>query len=489
METSLSTSNSLHVKFTNFKYDENKYYFLFITELKAYGIGHFFKEAISKAFKIDFNKIEFISISPDLFEQYNYDNVIIINNLPPKVNKRKSHDEFMEEISQSSYINSIVDTILENQNELFIYMFETSPYMNLDKKKGVKLIGPNKDIVSTLSNKVALYEIFAPLVPMSNFFIADSFEEMIKKSTKLFKDSNQSLFVSLTKSAAGANSIIANSIDDLKKKFSQVGNEVFLITQFIPHICDPTSLGVVINEDEVYIAGVADQRIDGTKFKGSTFPSKLPINIQKEIIKLTRIIGKKMAQLGYRGIFGCDFIVTQKGEVYFIETNPRKQGTTMEFCCTLKTTLPKDSPNLPELELYAVTKNKKAPKMVEPSFFEKPPVFWGTYNYKIEQRLTTNSYLPQQSGEIQMFENIAKNKISKEFMVVEHIGQDFFVNEGSFLGRVIAVGKSHKDVEDGIDMGRRILKYTIKNIEDTNFTPQERCFVCPYYIKGLKNAM
>jgi len=187
-----------------------------------------------------------------------------------------------------------------------------------------------------------------------------------------------------------------------------------------------------------------------------------------------------MAQLGYRGIFGCDYIVTSKDEVFFIETNPRKQGTTMEFCCALRTQLPLGAPNLPEIEFYAVTESRRPPRMREPDFF-KTDIYWSSYNYKIDHKLTTHSYLPQQRGEIEMFQSVAKNKINKEFMILEHIGQDFFVNEGSFLGRVIATGKSYKDVEDGIEMGRRMIDYTVKTYIEEDFTLDEKCYSCPYY--------
>ena len=67
-----------NIRFSNFSYTKNKYYFIFISELKAYGVGHFFKEAISKALYIPLEDIEFITISPDVFEQYNYENLIIM---------------------------------------------------------------------------------------------------------------------------------------------------------------------------------------------------------------------------------------------------------------------------------------------------------------------------------------------------------------------------------------------------------------------------
>jgi hypothetical protein len=156
----------------------------------------------------------------------------------------------------------------------------------------------------------------------------------------------------------------------------------------------------------------------------------------------------------------------------------------MEFCCALKTQLPKGAPNLPEIEFYAVVESSKAPRLKEPDF-SKTNIYWGTYNVKISNRLLTHSYLPQQRGEIEMFHSVSKAKINKEYMILEHIGQDFFVNEGSFLGRVIATGKNYKDVEDGINMGRKMIDFTIKNIEDDKDILDERCLECKYYINDI----
>jgi len=472
-----------NVRFTNFKYDENKYYFLFISELKAYGIGHFFKEALSKILNIEAGDIRFITIAPDSFEQYNYDDLVIINDNKDRESKRKKHDDFIKDVSDSVYIDKILDRLLKNQKEVFVYMFETSSYMKLDDKKGVVLVGPNKNIVSKLSNKIELYTIFSKIVPMADFYIAKGVEDLLNRSKKMLQ-TDRSIFVSLEKSAAGANSIIAKDLYSIRSKFHSNIDDTFLITTFIPHKTDPTSLGVVINKDEVYVAGIADQRIHGTKFRGSTFPSKTSRGVQEEIISQTREVGKLMGKMGYRGIFGCDFIVTKDEKVYFIETNPRKQGTTMEFCTTLKYLLPQGYANLPELEFYAVTKSQEAPKTKEIDFFNVD-LFWSTYNYKIDSPLVTNSYIPQQTDEIAMFERVAKNRVKKEFMIVEHIGQDFFVNEGSFLGRVISVGKNYDDVEVGIQIGKKLLAYTVKEYTDDNFTLSENCYRCKFYLNNI----
>jgi hypothetical protein len=267
------------------------------------------------------------------------------------------------------------------------------------------------------------------------------------------------LFVSLEKSAAGANSMIARTTDEIAARFCEEGNATFLLTAFIPHVADPTSLGVVINEEEVFVAGIADQKINGTRFEGSIYPSRLSEAVQKELIRLTRIVGKKMAALGYRGIFGCDFIVTKEGVIYFIETNPRKQGTTMEFCCMLDGVLPANAPNLPELEYYAVMHSRPASNMKEPLLGTKT-IFWETYNYKVHRDVAVYTYLPQYNNEKEMFENIFKNKTKKEYIILEHAGDNFSVKNGSFLGRVVSVGRSYRDTDIGIDMGKKILEYT-----------------------------
>jgi hypothetical protein len=64
------------IYFSNFQLEEETQYFLYIGELKNYGLNTFLKEALSRIFNRKFN---FIAIVPDVFEQYNDDNLIVIN--------------------------------------------------------------------------------------------------------------------------------------------------------------------------------------------------------------------------------------------------------------------------------------------------------------------------------------------------------------------------------------------------------------------------
>ncbi len=451
------------IRFSNFIFDKSKYYVLYISELKGYGIGQFFGDAVAKIKGLSREDVAVITIAPDVLGQYNYENVIILNKTTCRENQRQSADAFMQEVSSSSYIDETIERILLHQTSLLLYMFESNTHMLLDQKEGVELIGPHSGIVSTLSNKIALYDIFSSHVPMANYHVCQGIEELMQRAQEMLSGEENALFISLEKSAAGANSMIARSLEQIEKRFSEYVDETFLLTCFISHVSDPTSLGVVINEQEIYVAGIADQKINGTKFEGSIYPSQLSSEIQDTLIAQTRRVGQKMASLGFRGIFGCDFIVTAEEEVYFIETNPRKQGTTMEFCCMLQKSLPKNAPNLPELEYYAVKYSQKAPEAKEPRHHQ-PMIYWETYNYKVRQDVVTYAYLPQYNNEREIFNNVANERVQKEYMIIEHAGEDFSVKKGSFLGRVISVGKSYRDIHMGINMGKKILDCTCEKM-------------------------
>jgi len=453
------------IHFSNYKLEENKYYFLYIGELKNYGLNRFLKEALSR---IENRNFDFISIVPDVFEQYNYKNLIVINpetknySCKPggKVSCRIPAQKFIACVSESQAVKELVQKLLHRQDNLYIYMYESMPEMKLDSIPGVSLLGPETRIASALNSKIYQYKRLKDRIPIVDFRICEGMGELVRTTDTLWKEWKDGIFVTLEYSAAGSNSIIAHSPRDIKEKF-QAQDDIFLISRYIPHPSDPTVLAVVANENDVYIAGVADQRIvNGTRFTGSTFPTELPASIVATLKKQTSLVGKWLAGEGYRGIFGCDFLVDDKDRVIFLEVNARKQGTTMEFCCTLEQSLPPGSPMLPELEYYAVTEGRFPEGTVE---MEKnhTNIHWGTYNYKIDRPVYTNGYIPQSSRERRAFRDVAENTLNKDFLILEHIGNDFIVAEGSFLGRIVALGHDHASVQQGLSQGLKTIELTI----------------------------
>ena len=225
-------------------------------------------------------------------------------------------------------------------------------------------------------------------------------------------------------------------------------------------------LAVVANEDDVYIAGVADQVIvDGNRFIGSNFPSTVNDEQRTKLYDYTIEVGKMLGRKGYRGIFGCDYLVDNDGEVFFLEINARKQETTLEFCFTLEQSLPEGSPMLTELEYYAVTENRFPPHFMEMNGNIRN-IHWGTYNYKIEAKKLTTGYIPQNPYERETFRKVANGELIKDFVILEHPGTNFLVMPGSFLARVVSVAKNRDDVDEGLCQGVGFIRQTVIEAEN-----------------------
>ena len=234
----------------------------------------------------------------------------------------------------------------------------------------------------------------------------------------------------------------------------------YLISRYIPHDSDPTVLGVVANENDIYIAGIADQFIEhDTRFVGSAFPTVLEKTLVTRLEQYTRKVGQWLAMEGFRGIFGCDYLVDVQGRIFFIEVNARKQGTAMEFCCTLENMLPKGSAMLPELEYYAVFQERFPEHTLEMQNNFKN-IHWGTHNYKTHGTVNTGSTISCHASERKAFRQLAENRVQQDVLIFDHLGSGLVVAEKSFLARIVALGKNRSSVLKGLEQGK-------KNIEST----------------------
>ncbi len=458
---------------SNFTYNPEIYYFLYVGDLKAYSLNSFVKEALER--RISNRKIQFIAIIPDVCIQYNYTNIIVINptaskemledhsfdqsNKPPKNSSRIDSASFMTAVSNNETIHTLIHAILENQNQLYVNLYESMREMTLDTIDRVSILGPDKHIAHKYNNKIVQRNELEGAVPFIEGFCSDSLEDVIQKLDRLWSTWNDGVFISAAYSAAGANSAIVSSSQQIRDKFTEEKSE-YLVTRYHPHELDPTVLAVVANENDVYIAGVADQVIvDGNKFVGSKFPSVISDKNKALLHEYTVEVGKVMGKAGYRGIFGCDYMIDFEDSIYFLEINARKQGTTVEFCFTLEQTLPEGSPSLPELEYYAVLENRFPPHTTEMNGNIRN-IHWGTYNYKIKEDILTTGYIPQNPYERETFKKVARKELLKDFVILEHLGTNLQVTPGTFLARIVSVAKTREGVDEGLCQGFGFIEQT-----------------------------
>jgi hypothetical protein len=439
----------------------DRIWFLYVGEIKAAGLNRFLTGPISnKAGK----PAECIYIVPDVLGEYPEGRFVVINPVAVLAGNeagkrccvRTPVPEFAAQVSGDPQVKDLINRILAVQDELLVNVFETSPYLDLGKDKPITVIGPDAELAHTLNNKLLQYRMAGELgIPVAEGGTFDTLPEALAFAQEVFNSGGR-VFASAAYSAGGSNSIIASTSSLIEERFASQ-TDGLLITRFMEHHHDPTVLGIVANEDDVYIASVADQDVVGTRFKGSSFPTVLETETVVTLKEYTRTVGRAMGRMGYRGAFGCDFIVTTEGQVLFIEVNARKQGTTMETALTMLAALP-GHPSFPELELSAVLNGVFPEGLVEMDSIDSP-LAWSTHNYKADRKVAVTECITPVMGEESLFEQASSGEGG--CVIMDHVGPDTHVDKGVFIARIIAAGTDRQAVKKALEEGVREVDRTV----------------------------
>lgn len=449
------------IVYSNFRYDPACYYFFYLGELKAYGLNHFLREALQK---IHVNReVRFLAIIPDRCAQYYEYNLMVINPEAAATIGRLPIARFMEAVSASPTVRALIAEILAHQAELYLSLFESVEEMTLDEIPGVSILGPKKTVARHWNSKLVQFTELAGVVNQVEGEICRGREALLARTEALREQWCDGIFVSAPYSAAGANSAVTLSQEELERRFPDESGD-YLISRYLPHDLDPTVLGVVAGPEQVYIAGIADQHIvDGNRFVGSAFPSQVSAEQAAELRRQTLAAGRALGRSGYRGIFGCDYLIDRDGQVWFLEVNARKQGTTFEFCCTLEQNLPAGAPSLLELEYHAVIHGTFPSATVEMGD-NRANLHWRTFNHKLTSKVSTTGYIPQNTRERESFRRVASGELMMDYVVLEHLGAPLTIEPGTFLARVAAVANSRDRVNLGLSQGMAQIRQTYDQV-------------------------
>ncbi len=95
--------------------------------------------------------------------------------------------------------------------------------------------------------------------------------------------------------------------------------------------------------------------------------------------------------------------------------------------------------------------------MVEVVFPAEFSLHWGTYNFKLNNFRRTIGYILHDLHEQQSFARIVNGELAKDYSIVDHIGSGVSVHPGTFLARVVATARNAEDVQEGLELGRKML--------------------------------
>jgi len=449
------------ILYNSIELDPDRAYFIYVGEIKAYGLNPFLIPVLEQIYG---RPVDCIAIVPDVLASYPYSNLAVLNSKSYQyhlstgllVNCRPSPGEFANEVSSSFLAQELLKTILREQDFVFIHMFASRPEMNLIDGEKVLLLGPDPTLAHHFNNKIIQYQMACQLrIPVPEGFCCNCLEEALDSAQSFFR-SGEEVFVSEAYSAAGSNSAFVCNCEEIQERFIET-EQPYLVTRRVPHSHDPTVLAVVANEEDVYVASVADQKMEENRFRGSTFPTVLNKDRVEQIKEYTRVVGRYMGAQGYRGIFGCDYIVDDSGQIYFVEVNARKQGTTLESTLTMLHRLP-GHPSLPEIEFCTITRGKLPRGLIEMDSTESD-LCWGTYNVKCQEDVLAIRDIPRLRNETEAFRRVSASAEDLTCAIVEdYVGAGVHQRAGGFVGRCISVGKTLSGVQQTLEEKEREVK-------------------------------
>lgn len=313
----------------NYKKNNVNYFFSIFND-RFLDLSNLLKEILEKKYNSNFEPIHIINSNyHNFFDIKNYVYFKRIKDF--NLNKVIDYDELNYKFSKSKKVKNIIDNLSLKQDFIFVNSF-TSYRLDIESySKKVINIGQDGEIIEFLDDKINQLKIFEKIkinIPEFNIFKnIYQLEKFINSKKVQFP-----LFCSYNTSHGGSGNLKLDSVNDFnifKKKIKKSGYDFdgrFFLAEYIKNIKNsPSSQALMCGKNDVRVLAITDQILkDEIKFEGNIYPSNSSEKVKKEIISMTEKLGKYLSKIGFRGYFGCDFVVDQYDNVYIIELNPRR---------------------------------------------------------------------------------------------------------------------------------------------------------------------
>ncbi len=311
--------------------------------------------SLGKKFGREFRAVRILNAWPG--KQYDIPNYIVLNKkayalaeeLKKPVVYLPDYEDVNVEFSRSEFIAGIANELLKKQKTVYVYPFTTS-FLRLPKAV-FTILGPDSELASVFDNKVNQHKLFNELgLPCNYAKIYDDEQSLIEHESEIVP-----CYLSAAYTSGGNESGLIYDkqmlheflakIRPMNKKNHFVVADIFEDLLFAPNVN-----ALICNNGEVYILVLSDQILHGNRYLGNIFPSDVNQGQKDQIYAITKKLGVHLSGKGYRGLFGCDFLINKKGDLVVVDLNPRHQGGYACNALTLETV----GISLTEIELSAL---------------------------------------------------------------------------------------------------------------------------------------
>ncbi len=365
----------------------------------------------------------------------------------------------------------------DTYDKVFVNLYQNSmPETEefLKEFDGFVPIAPSHDSKKEHDKKTDMYNFAKDLgIPVVDGEIASDFEEAAEIVESKVDEWDHGAFVSYEKGAGGNSSMFAESGRDVRDEFLGMDGE-FLVLRRIPlSKLDKNPNDLHLRYDEgTEVFSVTDQIMDGLKHTGNIYPF-----FEKEedrravdmIEEYTELLGDARSKEGYRGFAGNDWMWTDDCELYFVESNERKNRSTLQNVLLNEIFKEDGGPSLQYLEAIAVME-EDVEDMLKDQYLPGD-YYWAMEIYKTSKDCVVHGKIPSiYESEIEVFRDnyddgtygifsapsqgtqIAHmNSVSKDDMSFESR------NSGGTqdVARIVSVARNRDDLEKQREISKR----------------------------------
>lgn len=304
---------------------------------------------------------------------------------------------------------TIIDKIKKINIDTLIPYIESYDTEKLSKKIGSNLMRSSSfvDWINDKSNfrRVAEEEIGLKIIPgcQSNPKKAEEDFKNIKR--KGYKK----IILKKERSASGFGIFAVETIKDLRKCLKDNLEDNFVMEVFIENVKFSPNAQYFVTKENIFSLGASDQILnDNFIHSGNIYPSLIhkKMDLYGEMEEISNKICRYLQSKNCFGLIGIDFVITNKNEIFPVETNVRINGSTF--------------PNLIAKKMFEESEN----------------IFWKSFMFKFPPQLFENFFAVSKDKFINQ-----KNKLG-----ILPIGVDAIDSLGE--GYFMAIGESHKQVNN-----------------------------------------
>ncbi len=220
-------------------------------------------------------------------------------------------------------INKIIDS---DSNAKFVFSNQLLPY-KLGEKIFNKSLGVNSlALINLFNDRFFVRQFPKDYIPTPQSYVMHKQDLKRETMDRLFAQYNF-LVIQEAGGSGGKTTYIRskNQLQDLQN----LNKDYYLISGFVENNT-PISVHLLLSSNNVYVFQPSVQIIKNkSNYYGGDFAkvANLSSEIKYKIKQYSFAIGQKLLDLGYRGVFGINYVESM-GELFFLEINLRFMGST-----------------------------------------------------------------------------------------------------------------------------------------------------------------